>query len=267
VRLSLTGAVAIIGAMEPDLAPRGPRAYAAEFAGTLLLAFFVGLAFVPLTAGGVVVVDLAVIGLVHLLVLATLVAVLGPASGAHLNPAITVAFAALRRIGPVDALAYVVLQVAGAVAGALLVELLLADGGAGAAAVAQPASPRIADERLAGDALPAFAAELVGAALLAAAYVAGRTPFIIGAAFGVAVLTLAPLTGAALNPARALGASIAVGGEPAGTFVVAYVLGPLVGALLGAAGAAALRGPADEAAAVPPVAAPVARPVDTLDPA
>jgi hypothetical protein len=40
------------------------------------------------------------------------------------------------------------------------------------------------------------------------------------------------MTGAGLNPARALAPSVIGGGEPVGEFLVAYVLGPLVGALL-----------------------------------
>jgi hypothetical protein len=54
-----------------------------------------------------------------------------------------------------------------------------------------------------------------------------------------------PLTGAGLNPARALAPSVVGGGEPFGEFLVAYVLGPLVGALLaGMLYTAGILGPA-----------------------
>jgi glycerol uptake facilitator-like aquaporin len=253
-----------------DLAPRGVPAFAAEFLGTLLLVLFVGLTVTLNSAAGLGVTDYAVLGLVHLLALAVLVSVLGGASGAHLNPAVTLAFAALRRIAPVDALTYVVLQLAGAVAGALLVKLLLDDEGA---AVGYGA-PRIAADRyLDGSLLGGLAAELVGALVLTWAYLSADGPrraWVAGGALALGVMTLAPLTGGALNPARALGPSLVGDGETVGRFVVAYVLGPLTGALLAAALhrllAAPARPPAAPAATAPGPAPAVHRPVDTLDP-
>lgn len=53
-------------------------------------------------------------------ILWVLVATLGPVSGAHFNPAVTLAFALRREISPAMSLAYVVVQVAGCVAGAWL---------------------------------------------------------------------------------------------------------------------------------------------------
>ena len=76
-------------------------------------------------------------------------------------------------------------------------------------------------------------------------------------------MTLAPLTGGAVNPARAAGPAIAGGdGEPVGDFLVAYVLGPVVGALLaGVVFGAIVLGRARRASA----AEPEPRPVDMLD--
>ena len=70
-------------------------------------------------------------------------------------------------------------------------------------------------------------------------------PLVIGAAYGLPVMVLGPMTGAALNPARAFGPAL-VSGEfgGAGTFLLAYVAGPVAGALAAAFayGAIVLRG-------------------------
>ena len=55
----------------------------------------------------------------------------------------------------------------------------------------------------------------------------------IGAALGMAVMVLAPLTGAGFNPARSFGPAI-VSGEFNGTgdFLLVYILAPVIGALV-----------------------------------
>lgn len=52
--------------------------------------------------------------------LVILITIFGPVSGAHFNPAVTLAFALRREISPQDALAYVGVQIIGGVAGVLL---------------------------------------------------------------------------------------------------------------------------------------------------
>jgi glycerol uptake facilitator protein len=220
-----------------DLRRRGPDAWAAELIGTLLLVFFIG-AVVSINSGdGLGFTDWSVIGLLHFFLLMMLVYTVGHASGAHFNPAVTVTLAALRKIGPIDAAIYVVLQLIGAVLGALLVKLLLSDegdaGGYGATT--------ISDQFLQEKALAGFLAELIGTfALMWAIMGVAINPrgsrdwagIVIGGTLGFAVMVIGPLTGAGLNPARAFGPSLIGGGEEIGAFIVAYVLGPVVGALL-----------------------------------
>jgi MIP family channel proteins len=245
-----------------DLARRGPDAYAAEFLGTLMLVFFIGTIFTVNSGGGLGFTDWAVIGLLHFLLLTMLVYTLGHASGAHFNPAVTVTLAALRKIAPVDAAIYIVLQIAGAIAGAYLVKLLLLDEGE----QVSYGATTISDTFLQGEALPGFLAELIGTfALMWAIMGVAINPkgardwagIVIGGTLGFAVMAIGPLTGAGLNPARALGPSIAGGGEEVDVFIVAYTLGPIVGALLaGVLYTALILAPAGRA--------PGRRPVDTL---
>src|SRR5256885_2753214 len=113
----------------PAIEERGPAAYVAEFVGTFLLVLFICLIVISNSPGGLGVTDWAVIGLVHLIVLMVLVNALGGTSGAHFNPAITTTLTALRKITPADAVIYVILQLAGAVAAALVARALLSNEG------------------------------------------------------------------------------------------------------------------------------------------
>ncbi|HEV2812134.1 MAG TPA: aquaporin [Solirubrobacteraceae bacterium] len=220
-----------------DLRRRGPDAYAAELIGTLLLVFFIGAVVSINSADGLGFTDWSVIGLLHFLLLTMLVYTVGHASGAHFNPAVTVTLAALRKIGPIDAAIYIVLQIIGAILGALLVKLLLSDEGDASGYGATT----ISDQFLQGKALAGFLAELIGTfALMWAIMGVAVNPkgardwagIVIGGTLGFAVMVMGPLTGAGLNPARAFGPSLVGGGEAAGDFIVAYTLGPIVGALL-----------------------------------
>ena len=224
-------------AARPQFDRRRREALAGELLGTLVLVLFIGLVFTVNSQGVLGYADFAVIGLVHLLILAVLFHTLSRTSGAHLNPAVTLTLLALRRIRPPDAAAYVVAQLLGALAGALLVKLLLSDEGEGVAYGAVQVSEQFLD----GKALAGFLAELIGTFVLMWAYMSAlgrRAPgagdaLLVGGALAAVVMTIGPLTGAGVNPARALGTAV-VGGEfgEAGTWIVAFVLGPLVGALL-----------------------------------
>ena len=92
------------------------KRYGAEFLGTLLLVCFgVGSAIAGRTEGGVVVVALA-----FGFVLLALVYALGPVSGCHVNPAVTLGALVTGRISLADALAYWLVQLAGATLGAFV---------------------------------------------------------------------------------------------------------------------------------------------------
>jgi MIP family channel proteins len=246
--------------------PRGASAYIAEFLGTLVLVFVIGmiLSLHQVSTLGLGYTDFAVIGLVHLFVLAMLVHTLGGTSGAHFNPAVTAVMTVLGKIRPVEAVGYVLVQCAGGVFGALLVKLLLEDEGdaVGYGAVG------ISEKFISGSAGVAFLAEIIGTFLLVWAIMgsavnpranADWAPWIIGGTLGMAVMIIGPLTGAGFNPARAFGpALIADAFGSAGDWLLVYVLGPIVGAVLAGLGYTAL-------VLKPRGRAPGDRPIDSLD--
>ena len=221
---------------------RGPAAYIAEFVGTLLLVFFITAALsvyvtAPSASNPNPFIDFSVIGLVHVFVLFVLIQTLAVVSGAHFNPAVTAAMTMLRQIKPPDAAIYVGLQFLGAIAGAFLTKALLLDEGAasnyGAVAVS---------DALNGKILPGMVCEGLGTFFLLWAIIGVAVnprgtkewaAFASGAALGMAVMVFGPLTGAGLNPARAFGPALASGDwGGADTFILVYVVAPLVGAVV-----------------------------------
>ncbi|HEX8855413.1 MAG TPA: aquaporin [Thermoleophilaceae bacterium] len=224
---------------------RGVAAYIGEFIGTFALVFFitavVSLFVTPPTPGAATqpFIDWSVVGLVHIFVLFMLIQTLAVISGAHFNPAVTLAMAAIRQIKPADAVVYWAMQLAGGTLGALLTKALLLNEGRdvnwGAVGVSN---------LLDGKAGLGFVCELIGTFFLMWAIVgvavnpAGLkdwSGFVIGGTLGFLVMIFGSLTGAGFNPARAFGpALVASDFGGAGKFLLVYVAGPLVGATLAA---------------------------------
>jgi glycerol uptake facilitator protein len=216
---------------------RGVPAYAAEFIGTFLLVFFI-CTVVTVSAGlqgadfaGFRAADFLLIGLLHFLVLSMLIYTLGGTSGAHFNPAVTATLAALRRIAPVDAVIYVLLQLSGAVAGALVCKALLSD----EVGVVDNGAPAVNTALITS--FGGFTAEAIGTFVLMWAIMgvavnprghAEWAGLVIGGTLGFAVFTFGPLTGGSFNPARWFGPALV---DAQWETAWAYILGPIVGAL------------------------------------
>ena len=221
---------------------RGPAAYIAEFVGTLLLVFFITAAVSVYVAEPTRVnpnpfIDFSVIGLVHVFVLFVLIQTLAVVSGAHFNPAVTVALTALRQIKPPDAVIYVVAQVAGAIAGAFLTKAILLDEGKAENYGAVDVSSVINGATFPGMVVEALGTFFLLWAIIGVAVNPRATKdwaaFAIGGALGMAVMVFAPLTGAGLNPARAIGPALASGDWGGfGQFLLVYLLAPVIGALV-----------------------------------
>lgn len=169
------------------------------------------------------------------LVIMAMVAATGHLSGAHLNPAVTVAFAVNRHFPWRDVAAYAAAQVAGATAGAFVLRLAF-DSAADLGATAPS-----------GSAAQALVLETLLTAVLMFVIMAVATDtrsegqlaaIMIGATVGMNALWAGPVTGASMNPARSLGPALA-----GGVWEVHWVywVGPLAGALLGAAAYRAVR--------------------------
>jgi glycerol uptake facilitator protein len=173
--------------------------------------------------------------------LAVLIYALGGVSGAHFNPAVTVALAVARRFSWGDVPLYVVVQCAGGIGGAFIVAGIYGQDGAslggedllfGATVVASGVSQW---QAILAEAFIAF---ILVTAIMAIA-VDPRAPkgwsgLIIGLALAAGILVTAQATGGSANFARSLGPFVAslvydVGDIPWGDLIV-YAAGPIIGA-------------------------------------
>ena len=185
--------------------------------------------------------DLGVVGvaLAFGLVIMVMVYAIGHLSGAHINPAVTVAFTLSRHFPARDALAYLVAQVAGATAGALLLLAIwpaqpgllgatLPSVGAGAALVYEIV-------------LTAFLMFVITAVATDTRAVGAAAAIAIGGAVALDSLFGGTVTGASMNPARSFGPALAAGEW---TDFWIYVVGPFLGAAAGALAYQLVRSPA-----------------------
>jgi MIP family channel proteins len=238
----------------PEPPERGPAAYLAEFVGTFGLVFFICAIVtlyahpeIPATQPGLPATqpfqDWSVIGLTHAFILFALIQGLAVVSGAHFNPAVTVAMTAIRQIRPIDAAIYIAVQLVGAIAAAFVVKLLFDN--PNAAGTEDPIFGAVkVGPAAAGKTSVAFGAEVIGTFFLMWAIVGVAVNpraikdwagFAIGATLGAAVMIFGPVSGAGLNPARAFGpAIVAEFGTGGGKWVLIWVVGPIIGALLAA---------------------------------
>jgi aquaporin NIP len=177
------------------------------------------------------------VSLVFGLIIMVMVYATGHLSGAHINPAVTVAFALSRHFQARDAGAYIAAQVIGATAGALLLLAVWPD---------QPAQLGATVPSV--DVGSAFIYELVLTAFLMFVIMAVATDtravgvaaaIAIGGTVGLDAIFGGPVTGASMNPARSFGPALAAG-EWSDFWI--YVAGPIVGATAGALAYQVVRG-------------------------
>ncbi len=179
--------------------------------------------------------DLLGIALAHGLAIAIMVTAFASVSGAHFNPAVSLAMLVTRRIDPRTFLSYVVAQLAGASAAALALRYISgwnSDAGKslGATSVAMGVSPA-----------RAALAEAIGTFLLVVVIFAVAVDkkgmfsavagFPIGLMITLDILFMGPLTGGAVNPARWFGPAL-VSGSWTNSWV--WLVGPLLGGAVAA---------------------------------
>jgi MIP family channel proteins len=208
-----------------------PQKLFAEFIGTFALIFF-GVGSICMEqfqhgAGGP---GLLGIALAHGLAIGIMVSALGHVSGGHFNPAVSIGFWVTKRISTLDVILYWAAQIAGAIAAAYLLKIIVPEEAWRAVALGTPDLARDFS-RLNGIILEAVMTFFLVWVVFATAVdekgafnkIAG---FAIGLTITVDILAGGPLTGAAMNPARALGPALAVG-HWANHGV--YWVGPLIG--------------------------------------
>jgi len=177
------------------------------------------------------------VSLVFGLVIMVMVYATGHLSGAHINPAVTIAFALSRHFPGRDAVAYVGAQLGGAVAGALVLLAVWPDrpGALGATLPSVGVGSALVYELI----LTALLMFVIMAVATDTRAVGAAAAIAIGGTVGLDALFGGPVTGASMNPARSFGPALAAG-EWRDFWI--YVIGPVAGAALGAAAYQLVRG-------------------------
>ena len=238
------------------MTPALVRKLLAEFIGTALLVLIgVGSAVAGIRTGGPVVVALA-----FGLVLLALAYALGPVSGCHVNPAVTLGVLLSRGMTATEAVGYWVAQFAGGIAGAAVLKLLTSGFGdvrdqTGSLGANNYGVTISAGGAFLLEALLTFVFVTVILLVTGRAAAPGFAGLAIGLTLAAVHMVAIPLTGTSVNPARSLGPALFAGGEPL-KHVWLFILAPLVGAVVAAVIAPLITAPLVRVEAIE--AAPVA---------
>ena len=221
------------------------RRLAAEAIGTALLVLFGAgslVAAILVGKGQVTYAGVGIIALAFAIIVAAVIYMFGPVSGAHINPAVTIALAAVRRFPWAEVIPYIVAQLAGALAGGLLINAIFGS----AALTANDSGGTVVQPGFSY--LQATVAEGLGTALLLLAVMAlavdrrapaGWAGFVIGLVVACEIMVIGPVSNGSVNPARTFGpyaATAILGGSPPWREFWIYWGGPVVGALVAAFG-------------------------------
>ena len=205
------------------------RTLLAEFLGTFFLVFAgTGAIVADHASGGVI--GHAGIALVFGLVVLAMIHTFGDVSGAHLNPAVTLGFAAAGRFPWHRVPGYAGAQMSGALAASLLLGFLF------------PASPTLGATLPAGPWHQSFVLEIVLTAALMLVILSVSTGakekgitagIAIGAVIALEAMFAGPISGASMNPARSLAPAIVSGNfQHLWLYPAATILGALIGVFL-----------------------------------
>lgn len=165
------------------------------------------------------------------LVVMVMIYAVGRISGAHMNPAVTIAFTASRRLPPADMAGYIAAQCSGAVAAALAIRSVLGTDDAMLGATTLQLDLTVSAGLAIEFVLTAILMFVVMGVSTGAKEESLTAGIAVGATIAMEAFVAGPLTKASMNPARSLGPAIASGniGE-----LWIYTVAPIAGALAGA---------------------------------
>ena len=207
------------------------KKYVAELIGTFVLVFF-GCGTAMLSG-----VNLAATALAFGLTIVAMAYTVGPISGCHLNPAVSLGMFVNKRMSLVDMIGYWVAQVAGAIVAAFLLKMIFS----AAPAMSTAALGQNGIANLDGNMGAAFGVEVVLTFIFVLVIVAvtGKkgNPALAGIVIGLTLtmvhLVGINLTGTSVNPARSIGPALFVGGDALKALWI-FIAAPLVGGALAA---------------------------------
>jgi aquaporin Z len=203
------------------------RSYFAELLGTFLFMMIGYASVAAFNATSVPTPGLLVVPFSFGLGLLAAIFAFGHMSGAHFNPAVTVAMVLDKRTTPLEGVGYIVAQIIGAIGAAGVVYVTVSQA-AVASGITKPGKG-ISD-------VSALVLETVFTAIFLVVILTAskRAPALAAVAIPLTLVAihfaLATLTGSSVNPARSIGSAF-VGGDLTGIWI--YLVGPIVGGIIG----------------------------------
>ena len=201
------------------------KKYIAEYIGTFILVFAGTSAIVVNDISGGVITHVGV-SLVFGLAVSAMIYTLGDVSGAHINPAVTIAFWHANRFPGKEVISYVLSQVLGAISASMVVSLLFAR------------HQTLGATLPSGSSMQSFILEMLLTFMLMLTIINVATGskekgVVAGVAIGSVValeaLFAGPISGASMNPARSMGPAL-LSGQIGDLWI--YLLAPVIGACL-----------------------------------
>lgn len=200
------------------------KKYIAEIIGTFALIFCgTGSAIINEVTGGVV--GQVGIGITFGLIVMTMIFTFGSTSGAHLNPAVSIGFSALKKLNRTDLLGYIAAQLLGAFLASYTLAFLF------------PSSTNLGATLPSGSQSQSFILEVILTffLMLVILFVSQNkenskfTPLAVGAMVGLEATFAGPICGASMNPARSIAPAM-VSGNINSLWI--YIVATIIGALL-----------------------------------
>ena len=208
------------------LSSMNKKALIAEFIGPFALCYG-GILSIHNSGG-----NLVIPALCHGLIIAVFVSAFAAISGGHINPAVTCAMIATKRIKLADGIAYMIAQIAGAIAGSAAI----LGSGLGKDVVLGGTPALGTGITMVNGIILEFIATFFFLIVILGTAVDSRAPkmggLFIGLTICLDILAIGPLTGGAMNPSRWIGPAL-ISMENLGNVVV-YLVGPIGGAVVAA---------------------------------
>jgi len=208
------------------------KSYIAEVFGTFCLVFIGCASVVTGGLGGLLPASSLGIGMAFGVAVVAMAYAIGPVSGAHLNPAVSLGAFLAGRLSASDLIGYIIAQVVGGVLGALVLWIIASGAAAGAPAnlAANGWDPAV------WSTTSAFLVEVV-ATFIFVTVILGVTnekhaTMLAGLGIGMTLVVLhicfIPVSGNSLNPARSIGPALFSGSAAIGQLWL-YIVAPLIG--------------------------------------
>lgn len=213
--------------------------YVAEVVGTFILVFIGVGSVVTGGFGGALPNGQVGIGLAFGLAVTAAAYSVGPISGAHLNPAVTLGAFLAGRVPVSDVVPYMIAQVVGAILAALVLVVIASGKGAGFDASVSGLGQNAWDPVAGYSMMSAFLVEVIATFLFVAVILGATHPkhgtqfagLVIGLTLAIIHFAFIPVTGVSVNPARSIGPALFVGSGALGQLWL-FIVAPLIGGAL-----------------------------------